>query len=161
HRRAIVGKQRPRQTALLNSLGESVHQVFSGLREIPLNVTAKSRMVIENAQRNRVQPLAAGSKHLEGPMVEIEMPQRPDVVSLIAADLSRLASLFRERFAGAPLGHWPGLAHPAVSQHVSPYRGITAQPAEGRFGLHERGEVVVVQLVTPVRVIAVLKMEPL
>ena len=67
----------------------------------------------------------------------------------------------RPHFAGASIRLKPRLAHPAVSQHVPPHRGITAQWPERRFGLRQRGEIVVVQLVTPVRVIAILEMEPL
>ena len=59
HRRAVVGQERTRQTALLDRLGESVHQVLRGLREVPLDVAAQSRVVIEDAQRDRPQPLAA------------------------------------------------------------------------------------------------------
>ena len=56
-----------------------MHQVLGGLREIPLDVAAESRVVVEDAQRDRAQPLAVGSEHLERSVVEIEMPQRPDV----------------------------------------------------------------------------------
>ena len=42
HRRAVVGQERPWQTAFLDRLGESVHQVLRGLREVPLDVAAES-----------------------------------------------------------------------------------------------------------------------
>jgi hypothetical protein len=58
-----------------------VHQVLGSLREIPLDVVAQPRVVIEDAQRDRPQPLAAGSEHLERSMVEVEMPERSDVVA--------------------------------------------------------------------------------
>ena len=48
------------QTAFLDCLGESVHEVLRSLREVPLDVAAQSRVVIEDAQRDRAQPLAAG-----------------------------------------------------------------------------------------------------
>ena len=58
HRRAVIGQQSPGQTAFLDRLGESVDQVLGGLREVPLDVAAESRVVIEDAQRDRAQPLA-------------------------------------------------------------------------------------------------------
>src|SRR5208337_1855748 len=93
HRRAVVGQQRTWQTAFLDRLRESVHEILRGLREVPLDVAAQSRVVIEDAQRDGAQPLAVVSEHLERSVVEIEMPQRPDVLGLVAADLSRLAPL--------------------------------------------------------------------
>ena len=65
HGRAVVGEERSWKAALLDCLGESVHEVFSGLREVPLDMAAKPRVVIENAQRDRAHPLAVGSEHLE------------------------------------------------------------------------------------------------
>ena len=94
-------------------------------------------------------------------MVEIEVPQRPDVLGLVAADLAGLAPGFGDRLPGALAGLGLGLAHPAVSLHVAPDRGIGAEPPQRRIGLHQRGEVVVVQLVAPVRVLAVLEQKPL
>ena len=46
-------KRAPGQTAFLDRLGEAVHEVLGGLREIPLDVAAQSRVVIEDAQRDR------------------------------------------------------------------------------------------------------------
>jgi hypothetical protein len=54
HRRAIVGQERPRQTAFLDCLRPAVHQVVRGLREISLDMAAQSRMVIQDRQRDRV-----------------------------------------------------------------------------------------------------------
>ena len=161
HGRAVIGQESTRQTAFLDRLGESVHEVLGGLREVPLDVAAESRVVVEDAQRDRAQPLAAGSEHLERTVVEIEMPQRPDVLGFKAADLTRLASFFGAHFTGAVPGLEPRLAHPAVRLHVAPDRGIRAERPQRRIGLHQSGEVVVVQLVAPVRVLAVLEMKPL
>ena len=109
HRRAVIGQERARQTPLLDRLGESVDQILGGLREIPLDVAAQSRVVIENAQRDRPLPLAAGSEHLERSVVEVEMPERSDVGGFVAADLSCLASLFGAHFARASAGPKPRL----------------------------------------------------
>ena len=161
HRRAVIGQESTRQTAFLDRLGESVYEVLRGLREVPLDVAAESRVVIEDAQRNRPQPLAVGSEHLERSVVEIEMPQRPDVLGFKAANLACLAPFFGAHFTGAVPGLGSRLAHPAVRLHVAPNRGIRTERPECRIGLHQSGEVVVVQLVAPVRVLAVLELKPL
>jgi len=72
-------------------------------------VAAQSRVVIEDAQRDRPHPLAAGSEHLERSVVEIEMPERPDVRGFVTADLSRLAPSFRDSLTGRPFGCGLGL----------------------------------------------------
>ncbi len=104
HGRAVVGHEGTRQTPLLDRLGETVHQVLGSLREVPLDVTAQSRVVVEDAQRERAQPLTAGSEHLERSMVEIEMPQGADVRGFVAADLTRRAPFFSTTSPGRPLG---------------------------------------------------------
>jgi len=91
-------------------------------------------VVIENGQRQRPLPLAAGREHLEGAVVEIEMPQRADIFGLEAADLARLASVGSAGFAGMP-GLGPGLAHQAVRLQIAADRGIGAQPSQRWLGL--------------------------
>lgn len=49
HRCTVVGQERARQTAFLDRLGQSVHQILRRLRQVPLNVATQSRMVIEDA----------------------------------------------------------------------------------------------------------------
>ena len=113
-----------------------MHQVLGGLREIPLDVAAQSRMIVEDAQRDRPQPLAALSEHLERSVVEIEVPQRPDILGFVAADLARLASLFRASFARTPFGPRRRFAHQAVRLHVTLDRGIRAERPKRGIGLH-------------------------
>ena len=100
-------------------------------------------------------------EHLERAVVEVEVPQRPDVLGLVAANLAGLASGFGDRLARVSGGLWLGFAYPAVSLHVSFDGGIGTQPPQRRIGLHQGGEVVVVQLVAPVGVLAVLEQKPL
>jgi hypothetical protein len=64
-------------------------------------MAAHSQVVIEDAQRDRPELLAAGSEHLERSMVEVELPQRPDVRGFITADFARLSPLSRSGFARA------------------------------------------------------------
>ena len=65
HRRTVIGQQRPRQAAFLNRLRESVHEIFSRLREVPLQVATQPRVVIENAQYERALSRAIVREHLE------------------------------------------------------------------------------------------------
>ncbi len=128
HGRAVIGQESPRQPAFLDRLGESVDQVLGGLTEVPLDVAAEPRVVIEDAQRDRVQPGPGVREHLERAVVEVEVPQRPDVLGLVAANLASLASGFGDRLARVPGGLGLGFAHPAVSLHVALDRGIGTEP---------------------------------
>lgn len=122
HRRAVVGQQRPRQPAFLDRLGEPVDEVLGRLRQIPLQVAAQARVVVEDAQSQRALPAAAGAEHLERAVVEIEMPQRADVLGLVAADL--------------PAAHRmrPGLLRQGAEGRLelSPRRGRTQQRTHHR-----------------------------
>ena len=40
HRRTVIGEQRTWQATFLDCLGESVHEVFRSLGEVPLQVAA-------------------------------------------------------------------------------------------------------------------------
>ena len=141
HRRAVIGQEGPGQAAFLDRLGESVHQVLGGLGEVPLDVAAESRVVIEDAQRDRAEPLAAGGEHLERAVVEIEMPQRPDVLGFVAADLSGLTPLFGACFAGPLSGKTPRLAAPSRAPACSagPWHTSGAAPARDRPSPARRG----------------------
>ena len=161
HRRAVSGQEGTGQTALLDRLGEPVHEILGGLGEVPLDVAAEPRVVIEDAQGDRAQPLSAGGEHLERTVVEIEVPETSDVGGFVAADLARLAPDLGTFFSGALFRVRPGPGHPAVRLHVAPHRGIRVQRPERGLGLDQRGEVVVVELVAPVRVVVVLETKPL
>ena len=109
HRRAVVAEKRPGQTAFLDRLGEPMHQVLGGLGEIPLQMTAQTRVVVEDAQGERALPLAAGGEHLERAVVEIEVPQGTDVLGFVTADLALFAPLFRAGCAARPWDAGRGL----------------------------------------------------
>ena len=124
HGRAVVGQEGTGQPALLDRLGEAVHEVLGGLGGVPLDVAAEPRVVVEDAQGDRAEPLAAGGEHLERTVVEIEMPERADVGGFVAADLTGLAPDLGTFFSGAHFWVRPGPGHPAVRLHVASYRGI-------------------------------------
>ena len=89
-------------------------------------------------------------------MVEIEVPQGTDVLGFVTADLALFAALFRADFARATVGRQPRLAEHTVRLHIPPDRAIRAERSQRRVGLRRRRQVVVVQLVGPVRMVAVL-----
>ena len=130
HRGAVISQQSARQAPFLDRLGESMHQVLGSLREIPLDVVAQSRVIIEDAQRDRPQPLAAGSEHLERAVMEVEVPERSDVGGFVAADLPCLPSRFRACRARTSAGPEPGPTHQAVSLHGTLDRGIGGEPPQ-------------------------------
>jgi len=79
-----------------------VDEILGGLREVPLQVAAQPRVVVEDAQGQRTLPLAAGGEHLERAVVEIEVPQGTDVLRFVAADLTLFATLLRAASPGWP-----------------------------------------------------------
>ena len=87
-------------------------------------------MVVEDAQGDGAQPLAAGSEHLLRTVMEIEAPQRPDVLGFVAANLARLVPSFGAGFARASVRHNHGLLQQTVSLHVALDRGIRGEPPQ-------------------------------
>jgi hypothetical protein len=91
HRRAVVGQERARQAALLDGLAEPVDQRVGGRVEVPLQVAAQPRAIVDHAEQLWVLPRAGGRQHLARALVEVEVPQRVDVADLEAARLAGLA----------------------------------------------------------------------
>jgi hypothetical protein len=116
-------------------------------------------MVVENGQGERMLPLAPRTEHLEGAVVKVEMPEGADLFRLEAADLALVAPCGSAFLAGVP-GLHAGLAQQAMRLQVAAHGGIGAQRPQRRLGLEQRRQVVVVQLVGPVRVFLVLAAEP-
>jgi hypothetical protein len=69
---------------------------------------------------------------------------------------SLLSPLGRQQFSRAFFGIQARLAHHPLRHHVSPHGGVGLERAELGVALHQRLQVVVVQLIGPVWVIAVL-----
>ena len=101
-------------------------------------------------------PLTAGREYLERAVVEVQVPERAGVLGFVAADLAALAAPNRLLFAGPALSRKPPLADQAVRLHVPPDRGIRAERSQRRIGLHTGGQIVIVQLVRPVLIVAIL-----
>ena len=54
-----------------------MHEILGGLGQIPLQVHAVPRVIVQDAQRQRPLPLATRGDHLQRAVMEIEVPQRP------------------------------------------------------------------------------------
>ena len=137
-----------------------MHQILGGLREVPLDVSAQTRVVIKDPQRDRTQPLAPGSEHFERSVVEIQMPQGADMRGFIAADLSRLASLLGANLSRALMRRSPRFFGQATGLHVAFDRGIRREPPERGLRLHQGSEIIEVELIAPVWMVAVLENQP-
>src|SRR5258708_39862257 len=83
HRAAIVGEERARQPAFLNGLSEAVYQRFGGFLQVPLEVTAEPRAIVEDAEELRLLPLARGHDDAARALVEVEVPEAVDVLDLV------------------------------------------------------------------------------
>ena len=152
HRRAVVAHQRARQAALHEGLAEPVDEDLGGLREVPLQVAAEARVVIEEAEQDRRLPFAGGGQHAALAVVEIAVPEAVAARDLVA---QHLAGLRDRRGLGleapaAALAHQPAIAHRPGERRVGGHR------AERRIGVDQRPQVLVVQLRRPRRMRPVL-----
>jgi hypothetical protein len=64
HGGAVVAQGRARQATLLERLGQAVRDRLRRLGEIPLQVTGEARAIVEHAEQDRRDPLAARSDDL-------------------------------------------------------------------------------------------------
>ena len=129
-------------------------RLCGGLVQVPLQVTDQARAVVDDAQQQRLDPGPGAGEHAARGVVEVQVPQRRDMLDLEAADLQTLQAIARCQGAvGCALG--PCLAEHALRLEVAP---------DGRVGRHGHcavrqrdAQIVEVQLHRPARVLAVLR----
>ena len=63
HGGAVVGQERAGQAAFLEGLREGVDEGLGGLFEVPLQVAAEPRAVVEHAEELGLLPLPVGAEH--------------------------------------------------------------------------------------------------
>ena len=98
----ISARGRPR---FRNAWRQPVHQALGGLVEIPLQVADQARAIVEDAEQHRLDPGAGAGEHLARAVVEVQVPERADVLDLEAAHLQLLEAVAgRQRAVGGPLG---------------------------------------------------------
>ena len=90
HRRAVVAHQGARQAALHEGLAEPVDEDLGGLRQIPLQVAAEPRAVVEEAEQDRRPPFAGRRQHAALAVVEVAVPEAVAARDLVAQHLARL-----------------------------------------------------------------------
>ena len=145
HRRAVVGEQGPGQGSLHEGLAEAVDEDLGGLLQIPLQVTAQARVVIEEAEQDGRLPLARRRQHAALAVVEVGMPQRVAAGDLVAQHLAGFGG--RLVLDLVPL---PGtLADQAAIAHRPRQRRVGRHRAQPGILLHQRLQIVVAQLCRP------------
>ncbi len=157
HRRAVVGQQGPRQTALHEGLAKAVDEHLGGLGEVPLKVAAEARVVVEEAEQDRRLPLARGGQHATLGAVHVGVPQGVRARDLVAQYLAGFDR--RPGLALMPLA--PALAYQPASPHRPGQRRVGRYRAELGIGLDPRGQILVMKLRRPRRMRPVLLVQRL
>ncbi len=152
HGRAVVGQEGARQTAFLKGLREGMDKRLRRFVQIPLEVAAKPRAVVEDAEQLRFLPLAIARQDGPRALVEVQVPEAVHVRDLVRACLARLERLAIRALAVTTLAG----AQKALALHESAHRRVAGHRPEARVFAGERDEVVVMQLEAPARVVAVL-----
>ena len=131
-------------------------QLASALGQIPLEMATESRVVIEDAEHNRIRPLAVGLQHAQRAVMKIQMPQAIDIFALVAANLpglvamlGRLGSRTVNRTQASPLEE-------PMTFHITPERGVGRHGPSLGLLFHQDGQVVGMQLVAPTGMLPML-----
>ncbi len=83
HRRAVVAQHGARQTALLKRLGQTVDQGPGVFLQIPLQVAAQPRVVVEDPAQLRHAQFPGCGRHFAPARMKIEVPQRVGMTDLV------------------------------------------------------------------------------
>src|SRR5208283_2656446 len=161
HGRAVIVEQRAGQIALLKSLAQAVAQLASPFGQIPLQMATEPRVVIEDAQQDRIGPLAVGPQHAQGAVMKVQMPESVDVFAFVTADLAGFIAVLGglgPRTVDRP----PALTlEEPVALHPAPQRDVGRQGSGLGLLLHHHRQVVKMELVTPTGMLPVLLGQPL
>ncbi len=77
------------------SLNEAVGEHFGRLGDVPLCMATEPRVVVEDREEIGRHEAARAQQYLARTLVEVEVPERVDVLDLVAADLALLEALGR------------------------------------------------------------------
>ena len=89
HGRAVVGEQGAGQSALVEGLREAVDERVGGLVEVPLQVAAEARAIVEDAEQRGFFHSPVGGEDGARALVEVQVPESVDVTDLERARLAR------------------------------------------------------------------------
>lgn len=151
HGRAIVRQKDARETALEKGLQKAVNEFLRALALVPLGVADQPRMVIEDPQQKRLDPLAPSRQDPARRVVEVQMPHPADILDLEAALLPGRRGPFSGRQRTRSV-----LLRQTLAQKEAPDARVRRRRSMLRVLLCEGDHVVEVKLVTPGRVIRVL-----
>ena len=119
HGGAVIGHHRPWQTTLHEGLAEAMNEALCGFLQIPLQVADQARAIVDDAEQERFGPGAGGSDDAARAVMEIQMPERADVIDLEAADFELFEAVAgRQCAVGRALG--PCLFEHALGAKVAP-----------------------------------------
>ena len=120
-------------------------------------MAAESRVIIQRAQEQGISPAAIGQEHPERAVMKIQVPEGVAIFALVAADLPALEAVLGDLRAGAVDGSAACPLEEAVGFHEAEDGSIGRLNAQGGLLLGQHGQVIGVELVAPVRVLAVLE----
>jgi hypothetical protein len=135
----------------LKGLRQAVDEGLGGLAEVPLQVAAESRAVVENAEQLRLLPLPRGGQDGARALVKVQVPEAVYVRDFVRAPLACHERLAVRGLAMAMFS----AAQEASALHETAYGRIARYRAEALLA-GQRDEVVVVQLEGPARMVAML-----
>lgn len=159
HGRAVVGHERAGQLAFLKGLAQPVTEFLGAFGPVPLGMATEPGTVVQLGEQQGIRPGAVGEQHAQGAVMKVQMPEGIDVFAFITADLALLKpdlGLLRARAVGrtaAALFAQPLGFHVAEHHRIGGHRSQRGLP----LGLHR--QIVDMQLVTPTRVLAILRPE--
>ena len=130
-----------------------MHQALRRLVEVPLQMADQARAVIHHPEQHGLDPGPRAVEHLARAVMEVQVPERADVIDLEASDLKAFEPVTRhERALGGALR--AGLPEHALGDQEAPDGGVGRH---GRVaGEQDCAQVVEVQLHGPARMLAVL-----
>ena len=156
HGTSIIAYHCTRQASLLESLRQAVGDILGVLRQIPLQMTGNPRAVVERAEQDRCNQLAARGDHLARTMVAVKMEEAADILGLEASylaieqpGLGTFRAFCPARREAPPLDQAIGLEEPTQSS-------VGRQRIQIGIGLGSRDEIVVMQLLGPALVRGIL-----
>jgi hypothetical protein len=127
--------------------------------QVPLQVAAKSRAVIQHSHKLSGGVLARRQQHTARAFMKIRMPERMDMLDLEAADLTRNEVIIDA--GAAAFSPSPSRFKQTVLFHEPRDRGVRRQRFQLLVLFGDRDEIVVVQLVGPARMLFVQSSERL
>src|SRR5208283_5406242 len=124
--------------------------------QIPLQMATEPRVIVENAQQDRIRPATVAKQYPEGTMMEIQVPEPVDILALITAYFPGLVTMLGDlgartvdRSAARPLEQ-------AVAFHPAQQGNVGRQRAGLGLLLDHDRQVVEMKLVTPTGMLLVL-----